>query len=81
MATDEPVLLGAAVLAASAAGVYEDVSTAARALCRVAPDAAVLPDERVAAFHDAKYAVYLDLQTTADRWRDTMAPFGGGADS
>ncbi|KAJ8602699.1 hypothetical protein CTAYLR_003785 [Chrysophaeum taylorii] len=56
---DEPVLLGAALLGATAAGMYPDIPHAMRAMTGVKARLAPTPDLR--SFHDAKYAIFRDL--------------------
>ncbi len=58
---EEPVLLGSAILASVAAGVYPDVRQAMQALSRTA--AVYTPDgQNVAAIHERRYQAFLKLQ-------------------
>jgi D-ribulokinase len=58
---EEPVLLGSAILASVAAGVYPDVRQAMEALSRTA--AVYAPDgQNVAAIHERRYQAFLNLQ-------------------
>ncbi|MBV9755522.1 MAG: FGGY-family carbohydrate kinase [Alphaproteobacteria bacterium] len=76
----EPVLLGAAMLGAVAAGAFGDLGTAMAAM---AQDGARLSPARgrVAAFHAAKREVFEDLQRVERRARQIMAKsdYGGSA--
>jgi len=73
--TPEPVLLGAAMLGAVAAGAYPDLGAAMAAMARdgetIAPAAG-----RLAAFHAAKRSVYEDMQRLDKRARERMAGVG-----
>jgi ribulose kinase len=60
--TSEPVLLGTAMVAAAAAGIYPDLFSALEAM---APNQTThLADPRWAAAHDIAYGAYLKLFTT-----------------
>ncbi|SCL28518.1 L-ribulokinase [Micromonospora pallida] len=60
LASEQGPALGAAIHAAVAAGAYPDITTAAKAMGRVAR-AAYLPDEERAAAYDELFAEYLTL--------------------
>ncbi len=74
-ATTEPVMLGAAMLGAIAAGVYPDLS---HAMAGMARDAEITRPAggRVAEFHAAKRKVFEDLQALDRASRQRMAAFG-----
>jgi ribulose kinase len=56
----EAVLLGSAMLAAVAAGIYGDIATAATAMCGTGRS--IRPaGGKTAAYHDRKYEVYLRM--------------------
>jgi FGGY-family pentulose kinase len=66
----EAVLLGAAMLAAIAAGAHESIASAADAM---SPRADVVrPDARTAAFHAAKYAVFQRMYEHQQEYRLRM---------
>lgn len=67
---EEPVLLGSAILASVAAGLYDDLQTAMPAMSRVAMRCD--PDQTVAALHDTRYAAFMLLQTVARQIRHSM---------
>lgn len=70
--TPEPVLLGAAMLGAVAAGTHASLREAAAAMCRTGEETG--PQEgTVAAFHAAKFAVFEALQRAERQMRRTMA--------
>jgi D-ribulokinase len=52
----EAVLLGGAILAASASKHYSNIGTAMQKMCQVG--ASVKPDPKTKSFHDAKYKVH-----------------------
>ncbi len=70
--TAEPVLLGAAMLGAVAAGAFADVGAAMATMSR---DAATTAPARgpIAAFHAAKRTVFTEMQALDRRARETMA--------
>ncbi|XP_076320069.1 FGGY carbohydrate kinase domain-containing protein isoform X2 [Tachypleus tridentatus] len=69
---DEPesVLLGGAVLAATVASVYKDVSEATSHMC--GEGTVVLPQLKDKSFHDSKYEVFLKLLTCQKECREIM---------
>jgi len=67
---EEAVMLGAAVLGATAAGRFADVEAAMAAMTR--PGSVVHPDPSLAAFHDAKYACYRKLSAAQTELRKVM---------
>lgn len=69
----EAVLLGAAILAAVAAGVYPDIPTAMRGMC--ARGQVVLPNPAAAAYHNAKFDLYRELYQQQKARRKRMAAF------
>ncbi|HEY0209722.1 FGGY-family carbohydrate kinase [Acerihabitans sp.] len=69
-AEDDAVTLGAALLGAVAAGAFPTLTDAARALVR--PGEVIRADAGSAAFHQAKYQVYLRLYDDAQRAEDEM---------
>lgn len=69
-AEDDAVTLGAAMLGAVAAGAFPSLTDAARVLVR--PGDMVHADPRQAAFHQAKYQVYLQLYNDLQRAEQTM---------
>ena len=75
-ATSEPVLLGAAMLGAVAAGAFSGIGGAMAAMAR---DGTAIPPAagRIAAFHAAKRAVFEDLQGVDRRAREHMAAHSG----
>jgi FGGY-family pentulose kinase len=69
----EAVLLGSAILAAVAAGVYTDCPTAMAAMTAVGRT--VTPaSARETRFHDAKYKVYRRMYDDQRRYAEVMAP-------
>lgn len=62
-AAEEPVLLGAAVLGAVAAGLFPDMRAAMAALTRIGES--YMPEAGAAAIHDRRYAAFLRLQEVA----------------
>lgn len=74
----EPVLLGAAMLGAVAAGAFADLGAAMAAMARDA-DRISPAGGRIAAFHAAKRAVFEDLQGVDRRARERMAAHLGGS--
>ena len=73
--TAEPVLLGAAMLGAVAAGAVTDLGAAMATMSR---DAATTPPARgrIAAFHAAKRVVFAEMQALDRRAREVMAGVG-----
>lgn len=67
---EEPVLLGSAILASVAAGLYNDLQTAMPAMSRVAMRCD--PDQTVQVLHDTRYAAFMSLQTVARQIRHSM---------
>ena len=67
---EDAVTLGAALLAATASGRFADIPAAAAAMVRPGGEVAARPDAR--AFHDAKYAVFLQLYDDQQRYRERM---------
>jgi D-ribulokinase len=75
-ATDEPVLLGAAMLGAVAAGAYSSLRAAITAMSRLGPSTpAATPD--VARFHAAKRRIHSTMRKLDNESRATMAAFKG----
>ncbi len=66
----ESVLLGAAILGANAAGTFDSVTDAMRAMGRAG--ATTEPNPAVRAYHDAKYVVYRSLYASQRRHREIM---------
>ncbi len=69
-AEPDAVLLGAAMLGATAAGVHESLTDAMARMTRLA--AVVHPAPRHAAYHDAKYAVYRRMLDDSAAYRSIM---------
>ena len=69
----EAVLLGSAILGAVAAGAYPSIPAAMRAMCRSA--SVVAPNPDVAAYHNAKYAIYQELYQQQLGRRKQMSQF------
>jgi len=69
-AEPDAVLLGAAMLGATAAGQFESLPAAMDAMTRL--DAIVQPDARVGSFHDAKYDVYRRMVDDSVAYRSAM---------
>lgn len=69
----EAVLLGAAVLAATGAGLYPDIYAAMQGMSR--SGATIRPRPETAAYHDAKFALFRDLYKEQKRRREAMAQF------
>lgn len=69
---EEPdaVLLGAAILAARAAGFYATLPEAMRAMCR--PGLTIAPNPATASFHEAKFACFQELYREQARRREIM---------
>jgi ribulose kinase len=68
---EDAVTLGAGILAAVSSGAFPDIAAAASAMVR--PGAVIEPNPARAAFHAAKYRMFLDLYDIQKRCRDTMA--------
>jgi FGGY-family pentulose kinase len=67
---EDAVTLGAALLGAVASGAFASLPDAAATLVR--PGGSVKPRSETKAFHDAKYAVYLQLYEDMERCRSAM---------
>jgi D-ribulokinase len=59
----EPVLLGSAMLGATAAGAFPDLAAAMAAMARI--DAIYRPSARFAAWHEKRFAGFTALQAAA----------------
>lgn len=70
----EAVLLGSAVLAATAAGAYPDIHAAMQGMSRSGE--VVKPNPETKAFHDAKFALFREMYQEQARRRKTMSTFG-----
>jgi FGGY-family pentulose kinase len=70
---EDAVTLGAGVLAAAASGRFADLAAAAAAMVR--PGGVVAPDAATAAYHAAKYGVFLDMYGQGVAARAAMAAF------
>lgn len=68
---EDAVTLGAALLAAVAGGAFESMPQAAASMVR--PGGCVAARPQTKAFHDAKYAIYLQLYDDMERCRAAMA--------
>jgi D-ribulokinase len=73
-ATAEPVLLGAAMLGAVAAGDFRILEDAMRSMSRLGAVATPATGD-IRTFHDAKYQVYRLLQSAERQARSAMAAF------
>lgn len=74
-ATQEPVLLGSAMLGATAAGHYATLRDAMREMS--GPAQIISPRAgAIRAYHDAKYAVFLKMQADFAAYRTLMTPAG-----
>ena len=69
----EAVLLGAAVLAATAAGIYPDIYKAMQGMSRAGNT--VYPNTKTAEYHTAKFGVFQDMYTAQKRWMQMMEQF------
>jgi D-ribulokinase len=67
------VLLGAAILAATAAGLYADIYAAMQGMCR--SGTTIKPRKDTAAYHEAKLKVFRDLYKEQKRRRARMSGF------
>ena len=72
---EEPVLLGAAMLGATACGEFPNLRAAAASLADVG--ATIEPRPEHHDFHAAKYRIYKQLGDEQMRHREIMAPFDG----
>ncbi|WMT87317.1 FGGY-family carbohydrate kinase [Pelagibacterium sp. 26DY04] len=68
----EPVLLGSAMIAAAAAGAYSDITAAMGTMSGAAKTIEPRSGE-IAAYHDAKYAVFRRMQDDYAAYRDIMS--------
>jgi FGGY-family pentulose kinase len=69
----EAVLLGSAILAATAAGLHKDIYAAMQAMSGA--EKVVAPRSDTAAYHNAKFKLFQDLYKEQARRRDKMARF------
>lgn len=69
----EAVLLGAAILAATAAGVYPDIPAAMQGMSDRGQ--VVAPNPETAAYHAAKFAIFREMYREQLRRREAMARF------
>jgi ribulose kinase len=69
----EAVLLGAAVLAATAAGLYPNIPAAMQGMSGRGD--VIKPNPAVAAYHDAKFAIYRELYRQQLQRRTAMSGF------
>lgn len=69
----EAVLLGSAVLAATAAGLYPDIYAAMQGMC--GSGATIKPRKETAAYHKAKFKVFRELYQEQLRHRQVMKAF------
>jgi D-ribulokinase len=67
----EAVLLGAAILGATAAGLYADIPSAMQAMCHQGD--VVHPDPATARYHDTKFALFREMYQQQVRRRQAMA--------
>jgi ribulose kinase len=67
---EDAVTLGAALLGAVASGAFASMPDAAAQLVR--PGGSVAARASTRAFHDAKYAIYLQMYQDMDRYRTAM---------
>lgn len=74
-ATQEPVLLGSAMLGATAAGQFATLQDAMRAMSGPA-DTITPRGSAIQRYHDAKYAVFLKMQADFDAYRTIMTSTG-----
>lgn len=72
LAADHHVALGAAALAATAAGHFPSAAEAAACMAPAARCVRPAGDPAVAAFHEAKYAVYHELHRDQCKYRQMM---------
>lgn len=71
----EAVLLGAAILAATAAGSYDSVQTAMQAMCHTGQ--VVRPNPATAAYHTAKFGIFRTMYQEQLQRRKAMQAFYG----
>jgi FGGY-family pentulose kinase len=69
----EAVLLGSAILAATAAGLYPDIYRAMQGMSRAG--ATIKPRKETATYHGAKFAVFQELYKEQLRRREAMSRF------
>ena len=69
----EAVLLGSAILAATAAGIYEDIYHAMQGMSCVG--GTVQPRPETAAYHTAKYCQFLKMYDEQGARREAMSQF------
>ncbi len=69
----EAVLLGSAILAATAAGVYPDIPAAMQAMS--GQGEAIRPNPATAAYHEAKFAIFREMYREQLRRREIMQAF------
>lgn len=69
----EAVLLGSAVLAATAAGIYPDIYQAMKGMSRAG--ASVQPRAETAAYHEAKFGIFREMYAEQNRRREAMSKF------
>ena len=70
---EEAVLLGAAILAATAGGAYESVAAAMTAMSTIGSELQPSADPRVAVYHAKKYSVFRKLTDDQIAYRAMMA--------
>lgn len=70
----EAVLLGSAILAATAAGVYPDIYAAMQGMSKAG--AVIQPRPETAAYHAAKFKIFQQLYIEQQQRREVMAEFG-----
>jgi FGGY-family pentulose kinase len=73
----EAVLLGAAILAAAAAGVYADVPSAMQGMC--AAGETVRPNAETERYHASKFALFREMYTEHRRRRTAMSEAVSGS--
>ncbi|MBL8028336.1 MAG: FGGY-family carbohydrate kinase [Fibrobacteres bacterium] len=66
----EAVLLGSAILAASASGVYDSIFSAMKSMNGTLNS--ILPDKSRKTFHDKKYSVYLEMYKDQMKYKEIM---------
>jgi D-ribulokinase len=76
-AEPDAVLLGAAMLGATAAGIHPSLETAMATMTRIG--AVMRPNREVGAYHNAKYAVYRRMIDDHRAYRSMMATSAGSA--
>jgi FGGY-family pentulose kinase len=69
----EAVLLGSAILAATAAGIYPDIPAAMHAMSGTGR--VVSPNPETTAYHNAKFDIFRQMYQQQLRRRETMSPF------